>query len=372
MVRKKEINSNNFIQAVESGTSAKEIMKKFGIKNQSNLNTFYLDALVEKGRAKAIVGRSAKIDSRLNTVDSVRKKENITCFISAPVGITLSKIKRLLHEKNIESIVPSEVISLGQPIFEKVSELISRSDLFLAVLNNAPGSMNTYFELGVASAKKKHIVIISPDTHQIPFDLRGVLSLITDVEYLEPLEFVIDQIIAAPKKRKITSKNRVQPTERSNLFIQTDELLNRLNFLNLGEVKNELENIVTNILNESDVTIVKQPKIINNTPDLAIWSDELDTILGNPIIIEIKENIRGSNHIKIISDRIQNYLEKTNSKFALVFFLKGIGPENAKNLANINNILFFQLEEFIQQLKYHRFAEVVRRKRNFLAHGETL
>jgi hypothetical protein len=60
MARKKIVDYAQLIAAVESGTVANEVMDKFDINTRTQLKTLYLDALVEVGRAKAIVSRASK------------------------------------------------------------------------------------------------------------------------------------------------------------------------------------------------------------------------------------------------------------------------------------------------------------------------
>ncbi|MBW2091135.1 MAG: hypothetical protein JRI34_03300 [Deltaproteobacteria bacterium] len=60
MARKKAIDSAKLIKAVESGLPAKELMDMFGFKTRIQLKSFYLDALVEKGKVKNIVSRVPK------------------------------------------------------------------------------------------------------------------------------------------------------------------------------------------------------------------------------------------------------------------------------------------------------------------------
>jgi hypothetical protein len=57
MPRKKKVDSAKLIKAVESGRPAKEIMAEFGFNTPTQLKTYYLDALVEKGKAAGITGK---------------------------------------------------------------------------------------------------------------------------------------------------------------------------------------------------------------------------------------------------------------------------------------------------------------------------
>lgn len=68
MPKKKKIDNKTLIKAVESGLSRKEIMAQFGFKIPGQVTTYYLDALVEAGKAKGIVGRPPKAGRKEETV----------------------------------------------------------------------------------------------------------------------------------------------------------------------------------------------------------------------------------------------------------------------------------------------------------------
>jgi hypothetical protein len=59
--KRKKVDADKLITAVESGRPSTEIMDEFGIKTSAQLKALYLDALVNKGKATGIVGaRGAK------------------------------------------------------------------------------------------------------------------------------------------------------------------------------------------------------------------------------------------------------------------------------------------------------------------------
>ncbi len=61
MPRKKKIDTKALIKAVESGLSRRDIMAQFGFNNPNQVTAYYLNALVETGRAKGIVSRRLKV-----------------------------------------------------------------------------------------------------------------------------------------------------------------------------------------------------------------------------------------------------------------------------------------------------------------------
>ena len=60
MPKKKEVDAIKLIEAIELGRPSREIMAEFGINTSIQLKSYYLDALVEMGKVKGIVGRKPK------------------------------------------------------------------------------------------------------------------------------------------------------------------------------------------------------------------------------------------------------------------------------------------------------------------------
>ena len=60
MPRKKKVDATKLIKAVESGRSANEIMAEFGFNTSVQFKSYYLDALIEKGKAAGITGKAPR------------------------------------------------------------------------------------------------------------------------------------------------------------------------------------------------------------------------------------------------------------------------------------------------------------------------
>lgn len=296
----------------------------------------------------------------------------LTCFISAPAGVNLVKIKSILKEKGLEFVHPSEIPSAGQSISEKISKLISQADLFIAVFDNELSNDNIFFELGLAVAQKKQIIILAPSNFELPSDLAGFLYLKIDADNIEALGFTVDQLLAAPfkrtKKRQVTKPLHISKPIKFGII----ELRNKLKSIDSRIAGYELENFVGDILKESGISIIKQSDRPDFGADFAIWSDDLSGILGNPILIEIKKSIKSASQVKKVTNQLLRYMDKSNSRSALVLYLEGLSSYEAQSTARLFNIIFFKLDEFIEQLQDKSFADTVRKRRNIIAHGRDI
>jgi len=297
-----------------------------------------------------------------------------TCFVSAPAGFNLAKIKKIIIQKDFEFINASDIFYHGKTISEKINNLISLSDLFIAVFDKKLENGNILFELGIAVAHKKQIIIIAPPNYRLPSDLNDFLILNIPQDNIEALGFAIDQFLEAADK---TMKKR----ERKSFIIDDGiskpvgnkiiEFKNRLNNMNIEDIsENKLVNFVGDLLKEVGISVIQHSHKPDLTADFAIWSDDLGAILGNPILIEIKKNIWSRSQASKVTNKLIRYIEKTNSKSAIVFYLNGLSSIEIQKYTNQYNIIFYQLGDFIEQLQSNSFSDTLRIHRNIIAHGE--
>lgn len=295
-----------------------------------------------------------------------------TCFVSAPAGVNFAKIKKILLKKDLEFIHPSEVLSHGQRISEKINKLISQSDIFIAVFDETFESGNTLFELGIAVARKKQIIILTSPNFSLPSDLAGFLTLKISKDNFDALDFAIDQILAATGKKKKKKEPRsfkgFKETSKpvGNKIL---ELKHRLNNIGSDTTGYELENFVSDLLKETGISVIQQSKTPDTGVDIAIWSDDLGAILGNPILVEIKRIIKNRSQALKVTNQLLNYMQTTNSRFAIVLYLEGLPSSRIQEFSDQFNILFFQIGDFVDQLQDKSFADTIKIRRNIIAHG---
>ena len=96
------------------------------------------------------------------------------CFVVMPFRQDLDEVYQLAIKPAIidSGLVPwraDEMIEKGSPIVSQSLNAIESTDLILADLTGH--NPNVFFELGVAKALGKPVVLISQDIEDVPFDL---------------------------------------------------------------------------------------------------------------------------------------------------------------------------------------------------------
>ncbi len=70
---KRDVHLKALVDAVESGVPRRVIMERFKFNSPTQVTAYYLDGLVEIGRAKAIVGRRSETARKGKTVKVTRR-----------------------------------------------------------------------------------------------------------------------------------------------------------------------------------------------------------------------------------------------------------------------------------------------------------
>jgi hypothetical protein len=282
-----------------------------------------------------------------------------TCFIAAPTGTDLSTLQGLLADRGIEPKTVTELPLNTLPFTENLVSTIAASDLLIAIFDGLSQNSNVYFELGCACGNGKDVLIITPNTETLPFDLKELLVIRASFNDQDAIGFALDQYLRKPKKTK--KVRQVQPIQTRAIGAVADDLLNDLSSKELSPL--ELERIVERALKASGVSTVSQARERDWYADFAVWSDELQSSVSNPLLIEVKRNL----DVRAV-DRMLEISSPQASRYLLLLFLNTV-PTVKERLAQTPNILAMPLRQFLQALRDRSFGQTVKSLRDDKIHG---
>lgn len=284
------------------------------------------------------------------------------CFITAPAGSNLDVLSDALQRRAIQVIVP-EQITLSGDLETAITEVIRNVDLVIGVLTRERRSEWTLFELGQAWALGKPILLFAPpNTSHLPSTLRRFLTVRANLSNREAIEFALDQLLAAPEP---TPSQVRQKSERRPLGASADRYLQGSFAMSTDVNPLALERLVADCLKEAGVDVLSMSQSKDGGADLAIWSDALQSFVGNPLLIEIKSRIsdprQGSNAAHVLA----RHVAAAGGAWGLLLY--GSGPTELKSLPT--NILALPVEALFSRLRTESFDDVVRDLRNRRVHG---
>jgi hypothetical protein len=280
-------------------------------------------------------------------------------FISAGTDVDLSGLISDLRRRGAEPYVLSDVAELGADVLQSVSQAIVGADYVLLVLGTGSVSSNVIFEAGMAVGLGKPLLVVASPGIKLPSDLASVLTVRADPGDLGAIGFALDQAQGRAARRA----HAAAATGRS-LGSRVDDLLARLTAEEPISEREAIE-VLKDALEESGV-IAAEGLGDDNRFDLGVWSDDLDAIAANPLLIEVKKTLRAGSVEQVLNLLAAN----PTARAALLVFLNPVSREQLERASRTGYpVLVITFRDLLERMRSASFAEVVRTLRNRSVHG---
>jgi hypothetical protein len=278
------------------------------------------------------------------------------CFVSAPAEIPVGPLISALRARGWEAYLLTDVAPLGVPVTEAVLQAIRRADAVIAVVPSGPTAVNVAVEAGMALALGKRLLVIAAPNADLPTDLRAIANIRAEPDNLEAINYALG----------LLERDSVQLTEQLTgsghpIGPESERLL--ADFDAIESVSGaDAERLLIHAIEASGAAVVAAAGRDRGF-DLGVWSDDLDTIGANPLLIEIKSRLT-TQSVRQATDALHR---SPSARLALVVYIEQ-GDVGA--VAGLRSpILAVSLRQLLAELGQQSFAEIVRDLRNRHAHG---
>ena len=270
-----------------------------------------------------------------------------TCFISAPAEADITTLQNVLLERGL--VVRNEqgdVIPDASLDRNLLNDIVS-SDFFIGILQAGADNSRVYYEIGVANGTgSRTLIFASPSLKNSVTGIKGSLYLRVAMDNKEAMEFAIDQVINAPEIEQ----------DRTRVEIKINKPIGKIAKDLLAELTKpesilgaHPENAVIRAIGSSGVNVLVRSKYWDSGADMAVWADELEGSVGNPLLIEVKQHISGSTSITRLANQLDSYLESSNAGWLLLLYLKG--PEE-------DSEVWKQFPEYVMHMPVPKFLKI--------------
>lgn len=291
-------------------------------------------------------------------------------FIISTKNNTINLIKKLLNDLNIESQDIYDIPSDYSFIEDEVNEKIKNADFVIAIIEELDA--NVFYEIGLSKGLGKPVFFIVNKNVKLPVSMTNMTHITSSLndknlikkslsKFIDEINFQGDNNIKKLKKFNLESKLRIK--NFSTIKQQIEKIRNE------GTEK-DLENITQKLFNMLNKKIVFNSIKQNKGVDYAIWVDELQYTIGNPIFIELKYGKLSENYIYNAEKQLVKNLEKTDTQAAILLYLDKNGNKYENKFHISPLVLRFDYEDFINGLEEKGFIELILNRRNAIAHNE--
>ena len=291
-------------------------------------------------------------------------------FLIAPAGAEVEPILGLCSKYGLK-VRRLDDISFGASMKDQLATAMASSDLVIAFFGRESATANVAYQVGIAHGLNKPTLLVAHPSAQLPSGLLGHPIALTSEAEFDAAEFWLHQLLYAPP-REATSwpeppRSSPEPGSSRDWTELADEVVRAWRSRHHSQV----EAMVGETLREARVDLLAQPEYGGRRPDFAAWVDELEGVLGNPFLIELKGSLRGGADQRRAFHQVGDHLSESNSRWALVLFMDGPGQPFGMRTEDGRLVLFQRFDEFARGLSEDSFVNTMKQLRNETVHSST-
>ncbi|HEY2033309.1 MAG TPA: restriction endonuclease [Rhizomicrobium sp.] len=290
------------------------------------------------------------------------KQEILTCYIVAPASAKLATLQKVLRRHDIHVLAPE--FDAGSNW--QASSALRQADLVIGVLSSERRSQWVLFELGIASALNKRLLLFAPPKTELPSILQRVQVLRTALNNEQAIDFAISQLKVIPSSNIQRDES---PVRQSSAYPNIDDWFAELRTVSVRGKERELETFVAGILRKSGVEVVSESPETSARADLAVWSDAFQPSIGNPLLIEIKRALPDKQNARDAIQRFSKVVAASGAYWGLLLFAEE-PASSAAWLSMPSNVLSISIPELLSHMRHRPFEAIVRDLRNRRVHGD--
>jgi hypothetical protein len=304
-------------------------------------------------------------DPPRNRIRNVTKSRFKTCFISAPFGTDTSVLRRALEEKSVRWFDQTS-LAPGSNWIDAIDGALAKADFVCTVLPEGQHG-NIFFELGIAFARRKPILAFAGSSTLLPTDILSLTYVRADIKNPEAVRSTLAAFLehASGRPPRRPSKGPNAPARKQAEGTRRGSAPPRSSMTGY-----ELESKTAALLQEAGFIVSSPTERRGQGADFAVWIDELQQSLGNPLLVEVKGGNLSSARLRESAEQLRGYAAKTHARSALLVYWDSEKREYPTIVTGWPLVFQLSGEVFTRLLRQGGLPEELVRLRNAAIHSE--
>lgn len=278
------------------------------------------------------------------------------CFISAPYGVDLAALPRLLGERQIAWEWAKDEPS----VLQSATTGIEKADFVIIVLNGTRADYRGVFDAGIATGLRKPVLLVQTKSHLLPIDLRLFLTVKASLTDYEAIGFHLDLLLSSPHRAAAGTAVKLGEPSVPPRRHKPEETTPRFD--------SQLERRAYEAILRVGGTAVATTQGTSDTkfrPDFLAWLGHLDADLFDPVAIEIKGHIIAGD-MQQLEERLFGFIQAARVQMALIL-TEDPTPRREQQFSP--NVIWMSLDLFEELATKGDLGNYVRNARNRIVHG---
>lgn len=290
-----------------------------------------------------------------------------TCFIAAPQGVDTLPLRQALEERDI-TWWDATSVTHGSSLLRSIESAIAKADFMCAVLASGFHTENVLFEIGLARGRGRPLLLITEPSMAVPSMLESVTVARVGALDRDAMDLHLDTFLAHASSPKRESHAKLKQQLRP---VEVPWAAGELSDIESGGVGGEyrLARLLAHLFRLSGAVVSEAPAGREYNADMALWIDELEGPLGNPLLVEVKVDLRSENDWRVAVNEFRGSLDKAHARTGLLIHLRPKESGRRIPVGGDSLIVSFSADEILHLLAGGRFAEGLVSRRNYAMHG---
>lgn len=291
--------------------------------------------------------------------------EGLRCLVTAPAQLQLGELIDHLNSQGWHAYAFTDVAPLGGKLTDAIQQAIDSADVVLALFPKDLPSLSVAFEVGMAVALAKPVVVVVPSGAISMVGLEAALVVQADLDNYEAISYSLSRIAGrtrspSPSRSVVALDHPLGPSgpellARAMRIVESETERNPVDL-----ERDVVELLIQAIEGSGAAAVVAAGK--DRGYDIGVWSDDLDALGGNPLLVEVKKTLRADG----VRQSLYALHQSPTARMALIVYL----TRPPQPIPGLNfPVLAISLVDLIRQMQSKSFAGVVRDLRNKSVHG---
>jgi hypothetical protein len=275
------------------------------------------------------------------------------------MGVGIAPFLEALRKSGFEPFFFSDFVQTAKTAVSQIRSAFRSVDLVIVLLVHGRALENVFFEMGIALGMARPIIIFADPGVELPIGLSGIRLHRTDLTDLADLVPTVEKFTNTKAPSDAHARVGSAGSVSSSLAPDRGPSREKLNAAiaairnaqahGVGVTSIHLERLITELFKSADLRVVEAPQQVRRrvrVPDLAVWIDDVQKEIGNPIAVEIKASLY-ENALDDVTSQLTASLRSVDAKAGILIHTNS-NIRRAHNLFQTSPLIFiFTIDELL-------------------------
>lgn len=214
------------------------------------------------------------------------------CFISAPLGIDIQPLREALIERGVTPTDAADAL-VGSYLPGTLQAAIANADFVCAVVPAGPADANVFLEIGIGIGAGRPCLLFVAPKAELPALLGGQSYARAALDDGEALRFHLDAFlknVAKNGRKREAVRQEPPPIPNPALIASAMGRIATWEAQSAPPREPELVQLLADVFEAAGyvASTASGPAGRDGVrADLAVWVDELQAVIGNPLVVEV-------------------------------------------------------------------------------------